>query len=100
MYHINPLLEGSESVRMLMATKKALNNAKAKITYHNKMTKIYSSKMADMVEKDGALMDKIVFSSLRKSQHHHIKMAEQYRNAAEGLGEKLNDIRLSMGLIR
>jgi len=100
MYQPNPLLEGSESVRMLMATKKALNNAKAKVAYHNKMTKIYATKMADMVETDGALMDKVVFSSLRKSQRHHIKMAQQYENSLENLGEKLTDIRLSMGLIR
>lgn len=100
MYQSNPLLEGNTSVQMLMSTKRALNNAKAKLAYHTKMTNVFSSKMRDMVETDGALMDKVVFSSLRKSQRHHIKMADQCQNTIEKLGEKLTDIRLSMGLIR
>ena len=100
MYQGNPILESSVSVQMLLTTKRALNNAKAKVNYHTKMGNMFANKMREVVDKDGALMDKVMFSSLRKSHNHHIKKAQQFESIVEKLTEDLTDIRLSMGLIK
>lgn len=102
MFRTNPILEGIQSVslNMLNDTARLLRNAKAKLAYHTTMCNMFGKKLAEISEKEGALADRVVQSSLMKSQNYHSKKMGACSELIDELTNRLNDIKYSMGYVK